>query len=643
MASRAQGELQEALRLGGRLGLKASDIKKAERVLAEEERKVAARRRLKDAVLKKSTGLREQLGALRLALEEAREAGVPPAELQLSEEALQFEERQAGARELLEKARQSQRFDDCQQALQEAEAAGLSGAELAEGRALLEESRKPAARERLRAAVAARDREELRAAIAHGQAVGITPVGLAEARKTLAEEERKVEARARLDRLVEEGRGAPAAGVKVGELRAAIKFGEVLGLLEAELTPARSLASSEEQKIQARARLAKAERSLDAKELGAAVAEGVAAGLTAGEMQAVRRALDEVLKAETRSALATAVACRQVAALKAALRSGEAAGLGPEELEEAQGLLAAEERKVHARAGLEGALKANQAEELRAAVAEGEAAGLIYAELRAPRAALDVLLQRAAAWQAVQAALVEPPPGGSRDLEQLRVAMKMGASASLPLHKLGRLDELIVKEQAKAAARAALAAAERAGAARELQAALRAGEAAGLSPRELGGARGALAAAQAAAARAALARAGASRGLEELRRAVTAGEAAGLGAGELSAPRRLLAEEHLKVAHRSRALHELQAAVSYGAAWLPEAPELGAARAALGREERKAAARAALKEAEEGGGCEALLAALRAGHLAGLEEWELGHARKALTVRRLAAASAAIR
>mmetsp|Transcript_17231 Transcript_17231/g.60162 ORF Transcript_17231/g.60162 Transcript_17231/m.60162 type:complete len:884 (-) Transcript_17231:48-2699(-) len=698
--SRKQSELRAALKLGAQHGLQDWELFEAERTLLEEERRVLAKGQLKDALLKKSFDKREQIDCLGEAIEEAAQAGLEIMEVERARWFFEYEERQFQAREVVARAIASKRFDELQQAWIEALETGLKKEEINEVKALMDESKKPAARERLKLAVESRDIPELKAAIAHGIEAGISVVGLTPARTALRDEERKIEARARLANLIGEG---PLIVTKIcllefpttctiGELRAAVKFGEVTGLSHCELQRGSSIMQAEEHRLKARASIAKVEReaaeAFAFAETAAAAAPASGdqdeneepevdvaerrrfieeraryitnlteiivrceeAGLIELELLGIRQLLDEAIRARAGAGLTVALQGKGAAViepLKLAIAEAEAAGFGAEDLAGPLHVVETEERKVAARHMLEEALRLMEVEALRAAVQQGEAAGLAFPELRPARDMLTLQQKRKDARQLLQGLLsniTDHPPSEQQErcdtIDRLKEAIRQGGTAKLEDLELERPREVRAEQEQKFAAANMLCQALESGEIREIREAVQEGRCAGLAEAELDAAELCLSGLLLQRAQAALDRALVSRKVDDLRYAIKAAEAAFMDPSEFELHRQVQAEEHLTLAIRQRASHDLEAAIAFAEVWLPESGDLPIARDLLEKERRRDHARLVLKQVHQKSGCHdghllhELLAAIREGQNAGLEDWELSFARKAVTDQR---------
>mmetsp|Transcript_81054 Transcript_81054/g.210552 ORF Transcript_81054/g.210552 Transcript_81054/m.210552 type:complete len:856 (+) Transcript_81054:131-2698(+) len=643
--SRKQPELRAALKLASERYLQDWELFEAEVALAEEERKVIARGRLKDALLKESWDVKEQVEALQIAIQEAVDAGVDQIEVERARWFLDHEERQMGARELVVRARESRQFEMLKESWQEACDAGLSAAEITEVRALMDESRKPAAQHRLKAAVACRDIDELNASIAHALEVGITAVGLVEARNALKEEEHKVEARARLMFLLGNSysnistSGVYTLPCDIGELRAAVKYAQVMGLAEEELEYPRSILTMEDKRIKARAGIRKAQQeNLGIDGFSAVITKGELAGLPECELVPVRVMLDSAIKSKARKGLEEALETKQLEGLKLAIVEAEAAGL-KEELEGPLAIVAVEERKIAVRLSLSAAIQSLNADDLREAIYEGEALGLGL-ELKPAKDAYALEEKRAVCRATLHKLIQEPPQDQVRDIRKLREAIRQGKVTKLPYEELECAKQLLASEEQKTVARTCLSDAVELKEIPDLRTALEVGLAAGLESFELQAARTVLSSLLAARAQSLLENALASRSVDDLQFAIRSCEAAGLEPSELESPRCVLAFEHLQRAIHNCTVHDLEAAIEFAEVWQPHSRELLVARDILQIELRKVAARSALKQAElkinsrDDRTLQELLAAIREGQDAGLEDWEMSFARKTVIENR---------
>mmetsp|Transcript_96112 Transcript_96112/g.214049 ORF Transcript_96112/g.214049 Transcript_96112/m.214049 type:complete len:799 (-) Transcript_96112:82-2478(-) len=618
--------LEASVREGERVKLGRRELEEPRRVLCEEALRQSARAALKDAMLKKTMGLENQISDLQAALREAEAVGLSAEELVPGQVALDRDRREVSARQCLREAISGRQPEEIRLAIEAAEVAGVEPLELAAAREVMEDSRKPAAVKQLKEAVASRQIEELMAAIAHGEAVGMTSLGLQEARETLKAEERKIDARRKLQSV--EGSGS----LEINVWKVAIASGTAAGLEDVELEGPRRTLASLQRKAAARAAMAEALQSRLTEELRAAVREGEAADLDVSELEPGRRALAEEWRASAKSALTDATRGRKIPILQSAISNAASAGLGEEdpEFKGALKALQEEERKVMARGGLQLAEKSLQVSELQAAIQEGESAGLSYPELRATRAILVVEVEKESARANLRKAQL------SRDMEDLEKAIQKGGFVKLEPWELEAAQKAFAEEKRKAAARAALVEAKRRCEPKQLQAAIDEGTLAGIEAELLDDAGGVLLDKLHSDAREAVKKAMSSCQVPALRLAVRLGAKAGLNEEELLPARRLYTEVRLGEALSEREVHKLQGAIEQAEVWPPgEAELVEQARQLLQREEAKATARMELKDAERLCEVAGLTAAIRTGHDSGLEEWEMRHAYKALEIVRL--------
>ncbi|CAK0890910.1 unnamed protein product, partial [Prorocentrum cordatum] len=430
----------------------------------------------------------------------------------------------------------------------EAEASGVDGADpvLREVRRQVDEqARKEAARRGIEQAARTLDAAVLEAALAEGRAAGLEEEELGAAQHLLEEERRRAAARAAL--------AAAAAGRAESALEAALAEGEAAGLGEGcpELQAARG-ALAEERAGRARAQLREAEAGGGAEELRAAIAFGEAAGLGAPELGAPR-ALAQLVEALAEGGQGP---------LRAAVAAALAAGVEHARLEGAKALLASQEQREEALASLAEGLAARSPARLREGIARGEALGLGEPQLAAARAALREEEQKAETIAALEEATA------ARDLEALRCAVaaageaRAGAEPGLGLDVRPALEgarRVLEEEELARAAREELDRALAEGSPASLQAALEAGEAAGLPPEDLRSARAALVLLEAKAACAESLREAARQEDEAaLRAAIAKATELGLDGKDLEAAQRALQQVELRRACLQRLQEALQ-------------------------------------------------------------------------------------
>jgi len=298
--------------------------------------------------------------------------------------------------------------------------------------------------------------------------------------------------------------------------------------------------------------------------------------------------------------------------------------------------VATEEGKIAARAALAAATESLDIESMDKAIVDGEARGLSSAELKPARDALTLEKKRVASRATLQQVLQEPPRGQHRDLRKLRDAIREGKAAKLLAEELEHVKQVLADEEAKAAARTCLSDAVELRDIPHLRTAIETAATAGLEDFDLEEAGSVLSSLLADRSKSYLDKAMSSRAVDDLQFAIRSCEAAGVEPSELEDSQRVLAFEHLQRAIRSRAVHDLEAAIKFAEVWQPHSRDIHVARDILQTELRKVAARSALKQAElkranaDGRMLEELLAAIREGQRAGLEDWEMGFARKAL-------------
>lgn len=202
---------------------RADIIPKAQKCLAEEERKVEARRLLLMAERC------HDIAKLRSAMQEAEDAGLEVQELE-NAKAVLAEELPRAARAQLEKALSSRSIKDLKSAIKEGVSVGLEAEELSLPRLAL-------GQEQLSEALRRKMAFEIRRAIEEGEVVGIEAMTLANARAVLAVVEKKEAARLQL-RSAEETR-------RIDEIMAAMSAGRAAGLQTWEMSFAEKVVEEE--------------------------------------------------------------------------------------------------------------------------------------------------------------------------------------------------------------------------------------------------------------------------------------------------------------------------------------------------------------------------------------------------------------
>ncbi|CAK9021392.1 Probable calcium-binding protein CML18 (Calmodulin-like protein 18) [Durusdinium trenchii] len=458
MASRDPSRLRAAIAKAKAVGLK-EDVAEAERILAEEEAKEEARRRLAAA---EAAGSIPELEA---ALEAATAAQLRPDELRAAQQRLEQLRRREAARTALQEAMRQDDVEQLTQALRAAEGEGVEDSLLDEARRLLRQKEKLArAREALQRALGQGEINELRSAIEHGRANGLEEEELAAAEAKLKEMEeaeelerkRREEEADRAERVREEERLAMLERAKqdhakdllqkalgsrdMDALRAAIDAATKVGLDESSIDQARQALEEEEAKEQkllemqsARNALAAAVSSGDINRLQDALQRGASAGLEDSELDAAREALERCeRRASARAALQEALKSgASLDQIHESLRKAEALGGSGNEADalliEAVKKKAAQEQ---AKKDLEEALSSNDVEKIRQALLKAGEAGLSANVLQDAIAELQRLERRADAQQKLQHEL-EASRAHSTDVEKLRGAIEAASEAGL--------------------------------------------------------------------------------------------------------------------------------------------------------------------------------------------------------------------
>jgi len=597
-------------------------VKRGRMELDAEKQKNAARRRIKDAMLRKQHRQEEQLVELRAAIKDGRALGLDPEDLEWPEIVLGKEERDFAARAAITKASERFILGELQAALRQGEAAELEIEILEKTRRLIEDARKPAARLVIKDAILGRDIERLKEAIKLGESVGLTGFALKEATETLELEKRRVVARERLAALGEKP--------KANELRNAVNFARGVDLGAEEMRSFLAMLAAEDRKIASRKELQRAAESRSVAKLRAALSEADEAGLAPLEMLVATQVLDDVLQIGARLKLDELHARGPKVDLEAyeqAIEYGVEVKLSKEELKPHKKLLKEEQRKAKAREQVAEALTDRGLEKLRAAAKEGEAAGLIM-ELRDLRSALDLEERRAAARVRLTAALASEKSIGKAEL--VRDAIAKAKTARLPKDELQEPYRVLKEEEAKDEAREAMAEARASRRVRDLQLAIIAGDRASLEDSEFSSTEAVLKVERRKAAVAAMQEAKKDPTVKKTWKAVELAEEAAFPETVLAPLRDALARAKLQSGMANLTITELRVAVEYGEERIPEDPLLEEAKRTLAVEDRKHVARGQLRAAEHGGRADEISAALTEAEEAGLQQWELEHAGQAL-------------
>eukprot|EP00435_Cladocopium_sp_Y103_P056183 s11_g18.t2 len=464
--------LRAALDEGEAAGLSEDELKEARQALSQEDLKAVARRRLQDA-----TASRDK-EALQVALDSASAAGLPSDDpkVQAAQQVLDEELRKERAAQALRSACAAQDIEALKLALDEARQASVRPGDIADAEAVLRRLEQgDAARQQLREAMASGKPEDLQKAIAAGEAAGLGPE-LDEARRLLAEEERRAAARRALQKALVSRN--PEA------LQDAIREGEAAGLPAKELEPARAALASEDAKSKARKRLQQAMASKDIGQLKSALTAADRAGLNADDTRAARwkRRRGPLFRAvavaeAAKKKLREAIASRDPESLRSAIAKGQQLGL--DEVKEAQRVLAEEEAKEQARRRLSAAAAGESISELEDALGAAAAAQLRPDELRAAQQRLEQLKRRQAAREALQEALRHG------DVEKLKQALQEAEREGVEDALLEQAREVLRQKDRQDKAKEALQRAVSSGNMEELRAAIRQGQSVGLSDEDL--------------------------------------------------------------------------------------------------------------------------------------------------------------
>eukprot|EP00411_Alexandrium_monilatum_P123606 CAMPEP_0175636844 /NCGR_PEP_ID=MMETSP0097-20121207/2409_1 /TAXON_ID=311494 /ORGANISM="Alexandrium monilatum, Strain CCMP3105" /LENGTH=847 /DNA_ID=CAMNT_0016942511 /DNA_START=137 /DNA_END=2677 /DNA_ORIENTATION=+ len=640
-----------AVRDGQAVGLSAAVLKDTMRELSAEQNRIAARTRICQASRPSAAA-----ADLRAALAEGEKVGLSDEELSHGRWVLAGMEEKLDAQRAMNEAAERRDLGALQSTLERGVALRLQGSSpfLGAERALQDERERIASRLDLKDACLRKSWtlqsqiEDLRTAVERGEAAGLADPELDRARGTLAADERTNHAREKLQEAAESQR--------LEDLEQAIELGEAAGLDPSELALARRL-KIDAYKPAAREKLKDAVASCDIEALLAAIRYGEEVGITKlGLQEAVDTLAAEERKVRARANLREVGPGREIPKLFTAIRFGEGVGLTEPELEPYRRILAEERRKAAAREACATAAAGGTSAPLYAAVAEGEAAGLQAAELVAARAALAEALESESV-EALERALRIPT------IPELQAAVATAESGipdidvifahldRTPNHpeldaQLAKVKELLASEVRKAKAREWCKEAERRRDLEDLRAAVREGEAVGLTYLEIRGAQAALAEEELRVpALRRLREAVQCRDVETLRGAITQGDKAKLTRAELRQAREVLAVEErrasaragLQRAERNPSIQGLEAALAEGRAAGLGHEELEVFEAALAAE-RRSAARIKLAEAERSRSIPDLQRAVRQAERVGLEPADVAAARGALAEERLRSA-----
>eukprot|EP00933_Yihiella_yeosuensis_P084430 TRINITY_DN9891_c6_g1_i1.p1 TRINITY_DN9891_c6_g1~~TRINITY_DN9891_c6_g1_i1.p1 ORF type:complete len:911 (+),score=256.41 TRINITY_DN9891_c6_g1_i1:109-2841(+) len=293
--------LQGALAETANAGLTVKDTEAARKAIEVEKTKIEARLIVKDAIVRKRRSDEDQLEDLQSAVKLGESAGLSAKDMEKVRHTLDHDMRKVEALHCLKEAAEKGTEDALKPAIKMAEDAGIDEDRLAPFKNALTESYKPTARLKLKEAVESRNIDAIEKAIEYGQAVGLTSLAFDEAKKVLSEEYRKIDARMSLDAKAK----IPNNNSKnlINELKAALKFAELAGLLEHEMEASRLRIEDLDSKYKAREGVAAAITAGKCNLLRVAIKSGHDAGLEPHEIVPAEKALEETLKAFVRSAL----------------------------------------------------------------------------------------------------------------------------------------------------------------------------------------------------------------------------------------------------------------------------------------------------------------------------------------------------
>ncbi|CAK0887676.1 unnamed protein product [Prorocentrum cordatum] len=504
--------------------------------------------------------------ALQSAIEQAEQhVAFKDGSLQAAREALHELGRADRAAAALREALRAPALEGLQAALEEAEAAGLGGGLLQEGRAALErqaqERRAALAQEEARAKIRALgsppwELAELEAALEQGRAAGLEDAELEGVQRQVGELQARAEAR---ERLAEAAQGPDEERFRRAEQQAA-----AAGLEERDRVP---------YLLQFAAALGEAER------LRAAITLAEELGGSAGEGEWLSRAREALQVSEERDhvlrALSDAIALGDLQALRDGVRQAESLGVPAPRLGDAREALAHEEGREAARRQIQEALSARDLDALHAALGRGREAGLCQAELATAAAILHREGRRAAAL----AAMKKRAEAGRINTAALKRAVDESREAGVAPEEIARCHLVLALALREVAT---------------VRAAVEEADACGLDGGELERARCTLE----------LLEAVQDQSVQGLKEAIGGGEFCGVDRALLDLARDELALAERKQearSHLSRALgtpeeRELKAALEHGRRAQLDEAELREVRAAYHAERRKAAARRNLEE-----------------------------------------------
>jgi len=427
-------------------------------------------------------------------------------------------------------------------------------------------------------------------------------------RESLPAEERRWKARVVLQRAMHERR--------LPQLQGSIAEAEASGLYAVEVDYARSI-MVEERKAVARVALIDARESRDVGDLQRSISEAQEAMLLPEQIDSTKQALlEEIEKGHSRKDLLSFLKTaylnpeRCIELGVAAVARGEAAGLTVLEMDRAKGTLGVQQRKADARMALARCVRERDVEKLKLAIVEAQMAKLKPTEADMAKEVLKEELRKVAALSQLLRAEIERQGG---DVDTFRAAVKEGQLAGLPETCLEGPLKTLANEDLKISARSKLEFATTGGKGGKITKerileitleAIQEGETSGLTDDELKGARDMLGEAKKAEAREALQKAIEKRDVAGLWAAIKHGEAVGLSNLAFYDAKQVIMEVEMKVevlqqlaaALASRKIFALKRAIKEGNSInLPDS-DLEPLRVALLDEERKANARNMIKE-----------------------------------------------
>jgi len=275
----------------------------------------------------------EEVEPEKVAVETAAEAAAREAKVQ----------RELASQKLAAVLRESTSPKEVSKVIEDAVAAGVEGEEVNNAQKVLEDLKARAkARDGLLNAVGERDITMLKDAIKLAEAAGLADGEMKEAKRMLKEEEPKAEAMKKV-------KAAENAG-DIKALKAAIEEAKNAKVDAGDLASYEALVSGSENKEKAAAMLKEAVANLDLSAMRFAIQQAKEAGIDTTEAENILKV--EEPKQKAREQLAEACEKCTVDVLKAAISAAKAVKLDPSEYQEAEALIAAEEKKEQLIAGL---------------------------------------------------------------------------------------------------------------------------------------------------------------------------------------------------------------------------------------------------------------------------------------------------